>query len=283
MSFCTACGHERTGPGQFCTACGAALAPEPDAATPLATAPAPPGPGGLSPSGGPPDVLAAPPRRRGRAGIIATVTALVVLAAGGGAAAWLRLRHHHVHAGPPAIAQSSGPGRADNTFASPLPSALAPTPLPALTPSPAPASPAVPAPVASGGASILTLAPGAGQDPRAVLVESFLNRYFAAINGHDYQQYRALLDRKLQRDESAQAFTSGYSSTTDSAATLNSISSLGGEVGAAVTFTSHQDPSQSPTGAGCTDWSITLYLTIHGGRYLLGPAPAAYRAGFQGC
>ncbi len=85
-------------------------------------------------------------------------------------------------------------------------------------------------------APALTVAPGVGQDPRAALVRNFLNSYFAAINGHDYQQYRALLGRKLRRDESAQAFTSGYSSTSDSAATLNSISSLGGgEVGAAVT------------------------------------------------
>lgn len=283
MSFCTACGHARTRPGQFCTACGAALAPERDAATPLATVPAPPGPGGLGPSGGPPDVLAPPSRRRGRAGIIAAVTALIVLAGGGGAAAWLTLHHRHRHAGPPAIAQSSGPGRVDDASASPLPSP-APTPASPPVPSPAPASSPVPAPVASGGASILTVAPGVGQDPRAALVRNFLNSYFAAINGHDYQQYRALLGRKLRRDESAQAFTSGYSSTSDSAATLNSISSLGGgEVGAAVTCTSHQYPSQSPTDTGCTDWNIIVYLTIHGGRYLLGPAPAAYRAGYQSC
>jgi hypothetical protein len=334
MSFCTACGHERTGPGRFCTTCGAPLAPEPDTATPLATAaPAPPEPptaisppapgsgadehdpyAGLyappgrdrsasgypsppnyavppgntafpGPGGSPPDMLAAPSHRRSRAGIFAVAAALVVLAAGGGAAAWVIRRHDHSHARPPVAAQSSGTGQTDNTSASPVPSStVAPTSPPAVASSPPPASASGSPPAPPGGTSILTVAPGVGQDSRAPLVESFLNSYFAAINTHDYQQYRALLDRRLQRNLSAQSFTDGYSSTSDSAATLTSISGLGGgEVGAAVTFTSHQDPSQSPTQTSCTHWSIILYLTIHDGRYLLGHAPAGYRAGYQGC
>lgn len=115
-------------------------------------------------------------------------------------------------------------------------------------------------------------------------MESFLNSYFTAINGHDYQQYRALLDRKLRRDESLQAFTNGYSSTSDSAATLTSIYSVGGgEIGAAVSFTSHQSPAQSPTDTGCTTWDITLYLTPQDGHYLITPAPPGYHASYQPC
>ncbi len=96
--------------------------------------------------------------------------------------------------------------------------------------------------------------------------------------------YTKLLDTKLRQQESAQSFRAGYGSTTDSAATLTAVSRPGpGLVSAAVTFTSHQLPSASPTGTSCTDWAIVLYLRQQSGRYLLGPAPSGYHAQYQAC
>jgi hypothetical protein len=56
-----------------------------------------------------------------------------------------------------------------------------------------------------------------------------------------------------------------------------------GLVSAAVTFTSHQLPSASPTGTSCTNWTIVLYLRQQSGRYLIGPAPPGYHAQYQAC
>jgi len=93
-----------------------------------------------------------------------------------------------------------------------------------------------------------------------------------------------LLDRKMRRDESPQEFSSGFHSTTDSHAVLSAISGISpGQVDAAVTFTSHQLPTDSPSKTACTDWSITLYLRKQGGRYVLGPAPPGYHAVYQAC
>ena len=66
--------------------------------------------------------------------------------------------------------------------------------------------------------SKVTVAPGVTQEPDAALVESFVNSYFTAINNHSYQQYRALLDRKMRRHETAQMFHSNFHSSTDSRA-----------------------------------------------------------------
>jgi hypothetical protein len=88
----------------------------------------------------------------------------------------------------------------------------------------------------------------------------------------------------MRQDESASDFYAGYGSTTDSAAVLTAISATGsGSVGAAVTFTSHQLPADSPSGTACTNWSITLFLTQSGGRYVRAPSPPGYQAAYQAC
>ena len=88
----------------------------------------------------------------------------------------------------------------------------------------------------------------------------------------------------MRQDETTQEFYNGFHSTTDSRAVLSAISSISpGRVGAAVTFTSHQLPADSPSRTACTDWSITLYLRKQGGRYVLGPSPPGYQAVYQAC
>ena len=227
-----------------------------------------------------PETLPAPPAGSRRNPIIATLAAVVVLAAGGGAVLWVTHHHQAKLSAVQAHAAASGPashgtsGASAQPGGSPAPS-LTPTPAPSLTPAPAAT------PVSNG---LVTVAPAIAQDPDAVRAETFLNSYFAAINEHNFRKYRKLLDPAMQQQESAQSFRSGYSSTTDSAATLTAISHLGsGLLTAAVTFTSHQLPADSPTDTTCTDWSIVLQLHQQSGRYVLGPARAGYHAAYQAC
>ena len=80
-------------------------------------------------------------------------------------------------------------------------------------------------------------------------------------------------------------FDKGYRSTADSNETLVGISTASsGDLAAQVTFTSHQDPADSPDHSeSCTDWNITLFLAQGGSGYTIDPAPSGYRASYQPC
>jgi hypothetical protein len=115
-------------------------------------------------------------------------------------------------------------------------------------------------------------------------VARLLNSYFTAINHHDYQAYAALLDPAAAARETPARFARGYGTTTDSDATLTSITDLGnGREAASVTFASHQAPSASPDGSSCDVWSITLFLRPGAGGYLIRHPPDGYRAHFRSC
>jgi hypothetical protein len=222
---------------------------------------------------------AGPPPSGSSRVIIAAVAVAAVLAAGSGAVFWATHRH-------PAKLSAAQTHATASTSVSPGTSAgssqPAQSPAPSPTPTPTPGVTATATPGVTGG--LVAVAPGVAQDPDASRVESFLNSYFTAINMHSFRNYRKLLNAKMQQQESAQSFRSGYGSTTDSAATLAAISHLGsGSVSAAVTFTSHQLPAASPSGTACTNWSIVLYLHQQSGSYVLGPAPSSYHAEYQSC
>lgn len=121
-------------------------------------------------------------------------------------------------------------------------------------------------------------------NPAEPAVAAFLDKYFTAINSHDYTAYSSLLDAREQSVNTPSSFNTGYGSTTDSVEALTGITgtSAGGEA-ATVSFTSHQSPAESPTKTSCTSWNITLYLQPNGGSYLIGPAPAGYHASYQAC
>jgi hypothetical protein len=143
------------------------------------------------------------------------------------------------------------------------------------------ASPSAPAPITSG---LVTVAPAAATAKHAAGVIAFLNRYFKAINSHDYPAYQRLFSAGLRGGLSAEAFASGYGTTHDSAVTLTGISSTGtGQLQAAVTFTSHQQPAASPTHSSCTDWTISLYLTAQDHHYKLATPPGSYAAADRAC
>ncbi len=123
-------------------------------------------------------------------------------------------------------------------------------------------------------------------DPSSSSVASFLGQYFATINAHNYESYDALLSSELQQAVTQEQFNEGYGSTVDSNETLVGMSTAAdGDLDAEVTFTSHQDPADSPDQSeSCTDWDISLFLAQGGSSgYLVDQAPSDYHASYQPC
>jgi hypothetical protein len=131
----------------------------------------------------------------------------------------------------------------------------------------------------------VTIAADVSQDPDASSVATFLNQYFTAINNHDYHSYISLLSARDGRGLTQEQFDTGYGSTVDSAETLLGISTAAnGDLVASVTFTSHQNPADSPDQQeSCTDWNISLFLGQGGAGYLVEEPPPSYHASYQAC
>ncbi len=305
MSFCTACGCERTGANHFCDGCGAefgeperwedpdrvgaaslrsgsdstrelvpgswaggwaapwsyeatATRPDPDTGLldSLLAAPDPSGDRWRDHAAA--DERSAGNRSSGwRKRIVIALVAVVIVAAWGGAASF-ELSHGHARPGARA-ARGSG----------------------AAAHSGAPRSAAPSAPSAASGVAVAPAAAGNTALPQVI---ALLQLYFSAINRHDYPAYAQLLDPQVLQLNPASAFPSGYGSTTDSGERLTGISGTdAGGVAAAVTFTSHQQPADSPDDSACDDWSITLYLVPEAGGYLIGLPPSGYQASYTSC
>ena len=231
--------------------------PQPGYPQPGYGGPGQPGPGGPAPA-------RRPPGRRNK-GIFIAVAVIAFLAVGGGAYA-LVANHSHGSAAPPT------PSASISATQSAPSSPTAPTTAP---PTSAP-------PSTSSGSTVAVSAAAAGNGA-APQVTTFLNSYFTAINTHDYQAYDSLLDQQLQPYPQS-SFDAGYGSTTDSDETLTGITDTGsGGEAASVTFTSHQQPAESPDNSSCDQWSITLFLVPNGNGYLEGAAPSTYHASYQAC
>lgn len=260
MQECTNCRQPRTSANKFCTKCGTRF---PDDA----------------PAHGNGPITA----RRSPYRPVAIGVAGAVLLAGVGYGSWY-LTHrgssangqHNTANGVGAASAGHG-GSAAIAAGTPVPETTAPqTPVRS---SPAGSSPSInpapPGPVA--------ISPALAGNPEAPAIAAFLDKYFSAINAHDYQAYTALLGPQTQVPDQSQ-FDSGYGSTTDSSETLRGISSAaGGDSAAQVTFTSHQDATESPTNTTCTKWSVSIYLTPQSGSYLLDKPPSSYLANYSAC
>ncbi|HEX6521068.1 MAG TPA: hypothetical protein VF070_13835 [Streptosporangiaceae bacterium] len=155
---------------------------------------------------------------------------------------------------------------------------------PAQNPSDTSPSPSDTSPSPSDGSAV-TVAASVSQDPNASSVATFLGQYFTAINNHDYQSYSSLLSPQLQQGMTQAQFENGYRTTSDSNETLVSISTASdGDLAAEVTFTSHQDPADSPDQSeSCTNWDISLFLAEGNSAYVIDPAPSGYQASYQPC
>jgi hypothetical protein len=242
-------------------------------------APAGQGPYGQPPYQSPPHVpgtIGTPPLRRSQTAILTILLVVVLLAVGGGAYALVSHFTGHKTASPP----SGNP-----TLSAPATQAAGTTTpaSPRATATTSPTSSPTSSPKVSPSARV-TVAAGATANPAEPRITAFLDRYFTAINSHNYTAYSSLLDAREQSVNTPSSFNTGYGSTTDSTETLTGITgtSAGGEA-ATVSFTSHQSPAESPTKTSCTSWTITLYLQPNAGSYLIGPAPAGYHASYQAC
>jgi hypothetical protein len=131
---------------------------------------------------------------------------------------------------------------------------------------------------------VVGIASLAGAQPHAAAVDTFLGRYFMAINNHDYRAYLHLFGPESRGALSGAGFETGYGTTRDSAERLTElVATAPGQVAVTVTFTSHQSPAASSAHAGCLRWKITVYLVRQGGRYVIGNPPADYYAKDQPC
>jgi len=313
MGFCTACGCERIGSNRYCDGCGAEFGgpepPEDPAADPWPPALPRPGewasgfstPWSFTGASGPlpagpvtrPDVgiglldnLLAPSvpageawpdavgldagarhRPPGRFRWLAVATVAVVIIAGLGGAAAFELRHGH---GRSALREGSAAARART---------------PGTVQVSGPAGPSGSFGHGGTGATVaVAVASAVGRSAARPQVIALLDRYFSAINQHDYAAYAQLLDPQALQRSPASAFYTGDGSTADTGEMLTGLADMSsGGLAAAVTFTSHQQPADSPDHSDCDNWSITLYLVRQGAGYLIGLPPPGYQGSFASC
>lgn len=261
MQFCTVCGRPKAKGSSSCSGCGnpfvtaepfSPYEPEPRWKAESARAAAP-------------RARSSPSRRLKRASIGAA-GGLALAIAVVGVTLW---PHNDQPAGRVTGVQAGtpSPGSAGSAPAGAV-SPVADTP---------PSSPASPS-------GSVAMAAAAAADSDSATVLSFLDSYFSAINGHDYQSYLALLTPDQQQEITQADFDSGYQGTADSAETLTGVSDdADGDVAAAVTFSSHQDPDSADNEESCTDWRITLFLEPDGSSYLIDQPPQGYHAASQPC
>lgn len=208
-------------------------------------------------------------RRPAWSGHRMTITAMAVtlaLVGTAGVAAWQVSQLHRqpsVAASspqPPRDALATGTGHPGST----QPAAHGPAArLPRAAKSAAPSGTrraAAPAPV---GNAVLAVGPLAARQPGVRQVVALLTTYFEAINDQNFAEYQRLFVPSIQRMMTH--FGSGYAGTFDSGATLTQLVATGPHgLAATVAFISHQNPANSPDGASCDSWLITLFLKRQG-------------------
>jgi hypothetical protein len=154
--------------------------------------------------------------------------------------------------------------------------------------SPRASSPVAPAPTAASDA--VAIAPAVAGEPAAHRVAALLKAYFGSINSRDYSTFSLLFIPEIRG--SVDHFNAGYRSTTDSGATLVGLASAGAQdLAATVTFTSRQNPADSPDHATCDRWNVVLTLTSTstststgaGTGYLIARSPAGYHPTVHAC
>lgn len=206
-------------------------------------------------------------RRPSWSGHRMTITAMVVtlaLVGTAGIAAWQVSQLH----GQPTAASSahrpnhglvSGTGHPGSTQpaahgrAAPLPRASG-----SASPSPARAGAAT-----TVGNAVVTVGPQAAHGPQVRQVVALLTTYFESINDQNFAEYQSLFVPSIQRMMTH--FGSGYAGTFDSGATLTQLVTTGPHgLAATVAFISHQNPANSPDGAACDSWLITVFLKRQG-------------------
>lgn len=269
MDVCGNCGRTRKQGAAFCSGCGHRFAddgPKP-AYRPTDTYGPPGGSRRDSPS-------KAEGRRQTSRPTVLVTTVILFAAAAVAAGVLLYVSHHASH----------GQTARNSAHSAPItPSAHAPSAAGQSSPAPAQSPPGTPSDSPDG--SAVTVGAGASQDPDASSVAAFLGQYFTAINAHDYQSYLSLLSPRLQRGLTPAQFDEGYRSTVDSNEKLIGISTApDGDLAAEVTFTSHQNPADSPDHReSCTNWHVMRFLARGSSGWVIDPAPSGYHVSYQSC
>jgi hypothetical protein len=250
-------------------------------ARPVVPGPAPASipPGGNVLQGRPGD----PPPWRGRRFPVWLPFAAALVLVLGGLAAWYLTGSDSAKplAGHSATPGQPSPGGGSAQAATAHPSA---TGAPSQSGSPPPSASAPATAAATGGSTVVALGPGVSGQPAAAPIAAFLGQYFTAVNEHDYRAFISLFTPAAQQNQSPQTFSSGSGTSRDSGEALVALSpARHGKTAAAITFVSHQDPSESATHTACTTWSITLYLRPAGTSYLIGVPPSTYQASREPC
>ncbi len=196
-----------------------------------------------------------------------TITAMVVtlgLVSTAGIAAWQvsQLQLQPSAASASLHTQRTGLATGTGHPGSTQPAAHGPAaPLPRASASPSATHRAAPA--APVGSAVVSVAPLAADAPHVRQVVALLTTYFESINSQNFAEYQSLFVPSIQRTMSH--FGSGYAGTFDSAATLTQLVATGPHgLAATVAFISHQNPANSPDGATCDSWLITLFLKRQG-------------------
>jgi hypothetical protein len=219
------------------------------------------------------------PDRRSAGGrrVLWTVVVLIVaLAAGGGAYALVKGLGKH-----PSAQSTTPPTRQASTGAGSTPPA-SPTAKATASASGAASTSVTATPTPS--PSLVTIAPGVGENTAVPPVETLLSHYFDGINTHNYTEYSSTLTPQNQANQPQSNFESGYSTTTDSGMTLTSLTATGGgDLTATVTFTSHQAAADSVDNSTCNNWTLNYYLVPNGTGYLISPAPSGYQPTYSDC
>lgn len=156
-----------------------------------------------------------------------------------------------------------------------------PTASASASPGTSPSASATPTPTQT---ATVRAAAAAASNPAEPQVEAFLNRYFNSVNTRNYSEYNSLLDAQLQQSDSRSSFNSDFAMTNDSNEVLTGIEGTGdGGLAATVSFTSHQQPADSPDHSTCNNWQIALYLKAQGNSYVLTAAPTGYQPAYAKC
>ena len=302
MRFCPNCGIPVGESPRYCAGCGTPVSPEQPSAAPVGAALVGSGPAGrgpfgsaplrvgsapltwfdaLSPVGHPqadglagaapaaPSRRAAPGNRRrpGWSGHRMTIAAMVVtlaLVSTAGIATW---QVSQLYAQPSAASASLHTQRTGLATGTGHPGSTQPgahgsaAHMPRASASPPVTRRAIPA--APVGNAVLAVAPLAAHVPHVRQVVALLTTYFESINSQNFAEYQSLFVPSIQRTMSH--FGAGYAGTFDSGATLTQLAATGPHgLAATVAFISHQNPANSPDGAGCDSWLITLFLRQQG-------------------
>lgn len=127
----------------------------------------------------------------------------------------------------------------------------------------------------------------AGSPQPGSAIAATLTTYFEAINTRDYRAAWSELSAADQAANPYEQFAAGLSSSTIQDAQLHGIAagSVPGTYVAAVTFQSHQDPSQSPDHSdSCDNWTLDYTMIQSSGRWLIDRAsPAPGVPEYQSC